>query len=115
MSVNNRMNLSHFHVINKPLDAIETVRERSISGDVDDDPFYICNISDIIRKHRNWQQCMPRIIPFYGKYRESEAKNHLHKVFQIQNKSFNRRNPIEIILKVYLLNKKKLKLKCCTK
>lgn len=57
---------SDFHVIDEPLDAIDVIRQRSISDDVDEVPFYICNISDIIEKHRIWKQRMPRVLPFYG-------------------------------------------------
>lgn len=57
---------NNFHVIDKPLDAIDVVRQKSFTEDVDEEPFYVCNISDIIRKHRIWQQRMPRVLPFYG-------------------------------------------------
>lgn len=56
------------NVINEPLDAIDMIRQRSLTGQTEDEPFYICNISDIIEKHRTWQQRMPRVIPFYGKF-----------------------------------------------
>lgn len=58
---------NNFHVVDKAVDAIDEVRQKSMSGDVDEEPFYICNISDIIQKHRIWQQRMPRVLPFYGK------------------------------------------------
>lgn len=58
---------TNYHVIDEPLDAIDIIRQRKISDD-DDDPFYICNMSDIIRKHNIWKQLMPRVFPFYGKF-----------------------------------------------
>lgn len=58
---------SNFHVIDEPLDAIDVIRQRSISGDVDEEPLYLCDISDIIKKHQIWKQSMPRVLPFYGK------------------------------------------------
>lgn len=58
----------NFHVIDEPLDAIDVIRERSMSGEVDEEPLYICNISDIIEKHRIWKQSMPRVLPFYGRF-----------------------------------------------
>lgn len=58
----------NFHIIDEPLDAIDVIRQRSISGQVDEEPLYICNISDIIEKHRIWKQRMPRVLPFYGMY-----------------------------------------------
>lgn len=60
---------SNFHVIDEPLDAIDVIRQRSISGDVDEEPLYLCDISDIIKKHQIWKQSMPRVLPFYGKSR----------------------------------------------
>lgn len=61
-----KIETSNFHVIEKPLDAIDVVRQKSFSNEVDEEPFYVCNISDIIRKHRLWKQRMPRVLPFYG-------------------------------------------------
>lgn len=61
---------NNYHVIDEPLDPMEIIRQKSTSDVVDDDPFYICNISDIIQKHRIWQQHMPRVLPFYGKFHE---------------------------------------------
>lgn len=57
---------NNFHVIEKPLDAIDVIRQRSRSGHFDDEPFYVCNISDIIKKHQIWKLRMPRVLPFYG-------------------------------------------------
>lgn len=59
---------NNFHVIDEPLDAIDVIRQRSISGDVDEEPLYLCNISDIINKHAIWTRSMPRVKPFYGEY-----------------------------------------------
>lgn len=58
---------SIFNVMDKPLDAIDIIRKKSVLCDADEEPLYICNISDIIEKYANWQHCMPRVIPFYGK------------------------------------------------
>lgn len=30
------------------------------------DSFYICNLSDIIRKYQDWRKCLPRVKPFYA-------------------------------------------------
>lgn len=58
---------SIFNVMDKPLDAFDVIRKKAMSGDADEEPLYICNLSDIIEKYANWQRCMPRVIPFYGK------------------------------------------------
>lgn len=60
---------SNVHVVNKPINAIEVIRQKSMVGDVSEEPLYICNISDIIRKHHIWKQCMPRVKPFYGEFK----------------------------------------------
>lgn len=57
---------TNFHIVDQPIDAIDVIRQKELIGDVDDDAFYVCNVSDIIEKYRNWQKHMPRIIPFYG-------------------------------------------------
>lgn len=70
MSVIVNTNQNKFYKINTTdatVNAIDVIRQKSVMVDVNDDPFYICNISDIIQKHRNWQRLMPRVIPFYGK------------------------------------------------
>lgn len=54
------------YVMDEPLDAIEIIRKKATLADADEEPLYICNISDIIEKFANWQRCMPRVIPFYG-------------------------------------------------
>lgn len=68
-TTNRKMKLiepTNFHIVDQPINAIDVIREKEKIGDVDDDAFYICNVSDIIEKYRNWQKHMPRIIPFYG-------------------------------------------------
>lgn len=62
------MNLPEIHITDKPIDAIDIIREKSISGDEDDDPVYICNISDVIKKYSTWTKSMPRVRPFFGEF-----------------------------------------------
>lgn len=31
-----------------------------------DDAFYVCDVNDILRKHKNWLLKLPRIRPFYA-------------------------------------------------
>lgn len=57
---------SNIHVVNKPINSIDVIRQKSIFGDVNEEPLYVCNISDIIQKHHIWKQSMPRVQPFYG-------------------------------------------------
>lgn len=57
---------TNFHIVDQAIDAFDVIRTRM--GDVDDEPFFVCNVSDIVEKYRNWQKHMPRIIPFYGEW-----------------------------------------------
>lgn len=60
----------NIQVIDESFDAIDEIRQISKSGrDEDDEPFFTCNISDIIRKHEIWEQRMPRVRPFYGEFK----------------------------------------------
>lgn len=59
---------NNFKVIDDPLDAIEEIRLHPKSKYADEESLFICNISDIINKHKIWKQSMPRVTPFYGEY-----------------------------------------------
>lgn len=63
------------HVSDQPVNAMEMIRQESISGDEDDEPFFICDISDIIRKHQIWKHRMPRVLPFYGDFKITNIDN----------------------------------------
>lgn len=51
------------YVVNKDND-LPSYMER-ITKECDDSVF-MCNLSDIIDKHKNWLEKMPRVIPHYG-------------------------------------------------
>lgn len=55
------------HIIDESFDAIELIRKHEGNKQTSDAAVYICNLSDIVRKHKVWQQYLPRVIPFYGK------------------------------------------------
>lgn len=63
MKINEQNNL---HVLTEPLDAWEVIRKKA-SFELEEEPLYVCNVSDIVEKHRTWKQQMPRVMPFYGK------------------------------------------------
>jgi len=54
---------NNFHIVNEPVDAISVINNRTI---IDEEPLYICNVSDIIEKHNIWKEQMPRVTPFYA-------------------------------------------------
>lgn len=44
---------------------LETFIRKNIDFN-DDQPFYIFNVEDVIRKHTTWKQCLPRVVPYYA-------------------------------------------------
>ena len=54
------------NIIKKPLNALEEIQKKSIT-EIDEEPLYVCDLTDIIKKHRTWTQLLPRVSPFYGK------------------------------------------------
>lgn len=60
------MKTSKLNIINESVDAMDIIRQKSHAGYKDDEPMYICNVSDVIQKHLVWKKLMPRVCPFYG-------------------------------------------------
>lgn len=59
----------NFKIIDEPLDAIEEIRLHSKPKHAaEEESLFICNVSDIINKHKIWKKRLPRVIPFYGEY-----------------------------------------------
>lgn len=50
--------------LNKPIDSIITEHIAHNYGN--EDPFYVVDISDIVRKYKQWEEKMPRIDPYYA-------------------------------------------------
>lgn len=59
------INKEKVHLI--PESKFMTSLMKEISKD-SDDSILICNISDVIEKHKIWTETMPRVIPHYGKF-----------------------------------------------
>lgn len=53
------------HVLDD-LDVWSVIKRIALSG-VQDDSFYICDVSDIIRKFYTWKATIPRVTTHYGK------------------------------------------------
>lgn len=51
----------------------EKVNETSVREDVDD-PFYICDLQDILAKYRRWIKLLPNVEPFYAVKCNSEPQ-----------------------------------------
>uniref|UniRef100_U5ET48 Putative ornithine decarboxylase n=1 Tax=Corethrella appendiculata TaxID=1370023 RepID=U5ET48_9DIPT len=46
---------------------IRSIMDQHIaSNQANDEPFYIFNVGDMVRKHQNWIEKMPRVQPFYA-------------------------------------------------
>lgn len=54
-------------VVDKPLNVLDEIREKAVTN-IQEEPLYICDLTDIIKKHRIWTQLLPRVLPFYGKF-----------------------------------------------
>lgn len=52
----------------KPLDVTELIRQQPSYEISEDDGLAICDISDIIRKHEAWENYLPRVRPFFGRF-----------------------------------------------
>lgn len=46
---------------------LEEIVQRKIDGEFGDDPFYVCDVSEVLTKYKIWTKHYPRIKPFYGK------------------------------------------------
>lgn len=55
--------MSTFHEFSKNLDIEETIKKTKQGTD---ESFYLCNLSDVIRKFDDWINKLPRVKPFYA-------------------------------------------------
>jgi hypothetical protein len=55
------------HVLEPGKENWDVIRDVAHSG-VQEEAFYVLDVGDIIRKHKEWKLKMPRVAPFYGKY-----------------------------------------------
>lgn len=63
-----RIELNNLQVFDGPFDAIEKIRQRTSQRHMGEEALYICNLSDILNKHKIWKESMPRVIPHYGEH-----------------------------------------------
>lgn len=57
--------LDNVTIVDNPPIALDIIRKRALT-DMQEEPLYICDLTDIIKKHRIWTQFLPRVLPFYG-------------------------------------------------
>lgn len=50
------------------LDQIDSraIIEDITSSGYQEDPFYVCDLGDIVKKYFYWREKMPRVVPYYG-------------------------------------------------
>jgi len=58
--------LNKISVLDPDQDIFNIIRGLVNSG-VQEEAFYVLDVDDIVRKHNEWKQKMPRVKPFYGK------------------------------------------------
>lgn len=54
------------YLVDAETDVWEIVEKICANGPSDEVPIYICNVDDIVLKHKNWLAKMPRVIPHYA-------------------------------------------------
>lgn len=54
------------HIMDSQSNVWSVIRE-IVDTNNQEDAFYICDIGDIIRKHKMWTAKLPRVQPHYGK------------------------------------------------
>lgn len=57
--------LDNVSIVDDPPIALDIIRKRALT-DIQEEPLYICDLTDIIKKHRIWTQFLPRVVPFYA-------------------------------------------------
>lgn len=55
------------HVLEPGKEHWDVIRDVANSG-VQEEAFYILDVGDVIRKHKDWKLKMPRVSPFYGNF-----------------------------------------------
>ncbi|VEN38561.1 unnamed protein product, partial [Callosobruchus maculatus] len=55
----------HIQVVESQVTEEEIIDKIIDSGRIED-AFYVCNVSDIVEKHKHWEHVLPRVQPHYG-------------------------------------------------
>lgn len=53
------------HVLDEHSNVRTIICDIAYSG-FQEDAFYVCDIGDIVQKHRIWKAALPRVKPYYG-------------------------------------------------
>ncbi|KAJ6646596.1 Ornithine decarboxylase 1 [Pseudolycoriella hygida] len=52
-------------IVDNPPIALDIIRKRALT-EIQEESLFICDLTDVIKKHRIWTQFLPRVIPFYA-------------------------------------------------
>lgn len=58
--------VNRVQVVEPRMDPLTVIKQ--IINDGQEDSFYVCDVSDIIQKYKNWKKSMPRVKTFYGEF-----------------------------------------------
>ena len=61
----NEMDVTKIHVLEPGKENWDMIHEVANSG-LQEEAFYILDVGDVIRKHKEWKLKLPRVHPFYG-------------------------------------------------
>ena len=63
----NEMDVTKIHVLEPGKEMWDVVHQ--LANNVEqEEAFYVLDVGDVIRKHKEWKLKLPRVQPFYGKY-----------------------------------------------
>ena len=61
----NEMDVTKIHVLEPGKEVWDVVNQ--LASNVDqEEAFYVLDVGDVIRKHKEWKLKLPRVHPFYG-------------------------------------------------
>lgn len=55
------------HILDSQSNVWSVIMEIADSG-VQEEAFYVCDVGDIVRKHKTWKAFLPRVQPHYGNF-----------------------------------------------
>lgn len=75
------------HVLDAQSNVWSVIRDIAESG-AQEDAFYVCDIGDIVRKHKIWRATLPRVKPYYGMYKFVTVLYGIYKIYYFESRLF---------------------------
>lgn len=60
-----RYDFNEINVFDDHVDDVDIIKD-IIKSEKPEDAFYVADIGDVVARHRNWINKMPKVIPHYG-------------------------------------------------